>query len=648
MYDRISSVATRQPSVKYLLAAVVAIGQLFCSAASSDAQIISSASDSLVYKIGSPSEKLELTTNTSRILTLERKIPRVQVNNPELLSVTPLSATQVQVSAKKAGVTQVNLWDEEGKIHTVDVFIYGDVRELDHALKTQFPNSSIRVYRYSNALVLTGFIDRPDYVTPIVELAQDYSPKVINNISVGGVQQVLLKVKVFEVSRTKLRRLGTDFSLLNSTGGFLSTSTSGLVSNTTNLVGGINSIVDSGGQTVEFGIVNGGQGFFGLLEALQQNSLAKILAEPNIVAVSGRPAQFNEGGEIPIIVPQSLGTVSIEYKKFGTQVDFLPIVLGNGNIRLEVRPRISELDFANAVTVNNTQIPALTVREVDTAVEMKAGQTFAIAGLIQRRNVALNRGVPILADIPVLGVPFRRTQDSVNEIELLILVTPEFIDPMERGEVPNCYPGAGTISPNNSELYLGGHIEVASRCNNCGPQGCTPVHGHTPCCPGEGCGIGDGANRAGGCADGSCGGGFDASNMMAADPAIGPMMAGQEAQFYQGQLPPGAVEIPMPQPAPIEGSQGIDAMPVGTGGMNLGPQMMPGQHGQLILPPPPGNRGASLQPPAGAKLNPYQPPRRSEYQRQASRPYSPNGTTAPGSKLDSQTGLIGPVGYDAE
>ncbi|MEM1303697.1 MAG: pilus assembly protein N-terminal domain-containing protein, partial [Planctomycetota bacterium] len=323
------------------------------------------ATPQLIRNISGTSEKLEITTNTSRILTLGMKIPRVQVNNPELLEVTPLSATEVQIAAKKAGVTQVNLWDEKGQVHTVDVFIYGDVKELEHALATQFPNSSIRVYRYSNALVLAGFIDRPDYVSPIVELAQDYSPKVINNISVGGVQQVLLKVKVFEVSRTKLRKLGVDFGFLGTGGSVLATATGGLIDNVTNGTGALQTITDTGGQTVQFGVTSNGNQLLGFLDALQQNNLAKILAEPNITAVSGRPAQFNEGGEIPIIVPQGFGQVSIEYKKFGTQVDFLPIVLGNGSIRLEVRPRVSELDVTNGITVDDTQIPALTVREVD-------------------------------------------------------------------------------------------------------------------------------------------------------------------------------------------------------------------------------------------------------------------------------------------
>src|SRR5262249_8486374 len=168
----------------------------------------------------------------------------------------------------------------------------------------------------------------------------------------------------------------------------------------------------------------------------------------------------NVGGEIPIVVPQSLGTASIEFKPFGTQIDYLPIVLGNGNIRLEVRPRISEIDDSRSVIVQNFVIPALTVRQVDTAVEMKAGQTFALAVLVQEKTKTLKRGLPYVQDMPIIGVPFRKVEDEVNEIELLIIVTPEFVDPIESCEMPCGGPGTYTTSPNNRGLYCAGHMEV--------------------------------------------------------------------------------------------------------------------------------------------------------------------------------------------
>jgi pilus assembly protein CpaC len=481
MYDNHRKLWQRQLSICTGLFATVLLAAGSMSARAQDLQ-----STSVIRKISGLNEKLELTTNTSRILTLDKNIPRVQVNNPDLLAVTPLSATQVQISAKKAGVTQVNLWDDEGKVHAVDVLIYGDARELEVALQTQFPHASIKVFRYSESLVLTGFVDRPDHVSPIMQLAADYSPKVINNISVGGVQQVLLKVKVMEMSRTKLRRMATDFTVLGGNGGFFSTGVSGLLSNTSNGVGAAQSVVDTAGKAAEFGIVHDSGAFFGFIDWLQQNNVAKILSEPNIMAVSGRPAQFNVGGEIPIVVPQSLGTASIEFKPFGTQIDFLPIVLGNGNIRLEVRPRISEIDDSRSVVIQNFTIPALTVRQVDTAVEMKAGQTFALAGLVQERTESQKRGLPYVCDMPIIGVPFRKTEDVTNEIELLILVTPEFVDPIDSCEAPCGGPGTYTTSPNNRGLYCGGYMEV--------PTACNPTSGLSSC----------GQDQCGHCNNGGC------------------------------------------------------------------------------------------------------------------------------------------------
>lgn len=406
----------------------------------------------IVQKITASSDRLEMTVNTSQILTLGSRIPRVVVQNPNLLSVTALSATQIHVVAKDIGVTSIVLWDEKGNDHTVDVTILGDARELELALRTQFPNSSIKVYKYTNALVLKGFVDRPDHVSQIQAIAEDYAPKVINNISVGGVHEIMLKVKVMEVSRTKLREFGFDFDWFFTDGAVNS------------FVGGIQGTI---AETFRFTVAGSDSQFFSFISALEQNDLAKILAEPVLTTVSGRPAKFLVGGEFPILIPQSLGTVTIDYKDFGTRVDFLPVVLGNGNIRLEVRPRVSEIDTSRGVDINGTNVPGLRVREIDTGVEMKAGQTLALAGLIQQRTEAQFRGLPVISKLPYVGVPFRRVREEVNEIELLILVTPEFADAMDPQEVPPCGPGMYTTSPSSGELYLHGYLEVP----RCPPNG---------------------------------------------------------------------------------------------------------------------------------------------------------------------------------
>lgn len=410
----------------------------------------------LVHKLLAANERMEMTVNSSRILDLELRIPKAQVNNQDILELTALSPNQIQMFAKKPGVTQVNLWDESDQIHTIDVIVYGDAQELAMLLETEFPSCSLKVKPTANAVILSGYVDRPDVVRQIVEMASDYYPKVINNIQVGGVQQVLLQTRVMEVSRTRLRTLGVDWGEFNGND-FAVSSVSGLIGNYATNAG---SITSTGGETFTFGIVTGANSFFGLLEALRENNMMKILAEPDIVAVSGRSASFNVGGEFPIIVPQSLGTVSIEYKKFGTQIDFVPIVLGNGRIRLEVRPRISEIDNTRSIVINNTVVPGLRVREVDTGVEMQAGQTFALAGLVQTRIEADSRGLPWLMDIPYVGTAFRRTRDESNEIELLILVTPQLVEPLDPHEVPEYGPGQLTCSPTDCELYFKGFLEV--------------------------------------------------------------------------------------------------------------------------------------------------------------------------------------------
>jgi len=428
----------------------------------------------IVQKIRSASERQEMTVNSSRILTLDEKIPQAQVNNPEILELTPLSPTQIQIFAKKPGVTQVNLWDEKKRVYTVDVIVFGDARELSTLLETQFPNASIQVIPVSNGVLISGYVDQPEHVGRIVQIAEEYYPKVINNITIGGVQQVLLHVKVMEVSRTKLRALGFDWTQISGQNVIVS-GVSGLVNAVAPGIGA------SDHETFSFSVINGSNAFFGVLEALREDRLAKILAEPNIVAVSGRPSKFHVGGEFTV-VPQGLAAAQPMQIQYGTTVDFVAIVLGNGRIHLEVRPEVSELD--RTVTVDG--VPGLRTRTVDTGVEMQAGQTLAIAGLVQNRVEAHRRGLPWVSEVPYLGMMFRRVHEENNEVELLITVTPELVDAMDAHEVPPCGPGLETGSPNDWQLYARGHIEVPVCRPPCGavgrPAGAMP--GQEPAGPG--------------------------------------------------------------------------------------------------------------------------------------------------------------------
>jgi pilus assembly protein CpaC len=432
------------------------------------------ASNSLTFKVQAAAERLEMTVNTSRIMEMPFRVPRIFVGNPDLVRAAPLSPNQIQLSALKPGVTQINVWDEEDRITTVDIVIYGDSRELELLLRGEFPDAQLKIRPLASSVYISGFVPKQEYVGQIVRMAEDFYPKVVNNITVGGVQQILLNVKIMEVSRTKLRAMGVDWSAVNENF-FLTQRTGGLITALSDTSGTPQVMpIGSIGDTVRFGVI-GDTSFFGFLELLRQNDLAKLMAEPKLTTVSGRAASFNVGGEVPIPIAQSLGTVTVQYKEFGTRVDFVPIALGNGNIRLEVRPDVTEVD--PSLRDATTGVPGFRRRFADTAVELRAGQTMAIAGLIYQRQDTSNRGVPWLADLPWVGAAFRRTRETVNEVELVITVTPEFVDGLDCEQVPPFGPGQMTTSPSDVEFYGRGYMEVPQCCADGTCEQCQGFHG---------------------------------------------------------------------------------------------------------------------------------------------------------------------------
>lgn len=438
------------------------------------------AAEDIVQRITQPRERMNLPINGSRILTTDSNIPRAAVENPDILDLRPVSAKQVQIHAKKTGVTTVSLWDENNQIRTVEVIVVGDVRELDTMLRTLYPKAAIKLYPTSSSVILAGHIDDAKEGPQIERIALDFFPKVINALTVGGSQQVLLHVRVMEISRTKLRDLGFDFANISGNGDFAFSKISGLL-RTASSTG----VTSTGAEHFAFGIIGENNSFFGLLSAMQRDQILRVLAEPTLSTVSGRPAYFQVGGEIPILIPQSLGTVSIEFKRFGTQVDFVPIVLGNGNVRLEVRPRVSELDNTISVTLNGSTIPGFRTREVDTGVELQFGQTFALAGLIQNKEQTEKVGYPYLMDIPYVGAAFSRKTSRTEEVELLILVRPEPVEGLDCHETPPCGPGMHSGPAPDFHFYFKNEIEHPRACpgGNCAP-GPMPGPGPEPIGPG--------------------------------------------------------------------------------------------------------------------------------------------------------------------
>jgi pilus assembly protein CpaC len=427
----------------------------------------------IVYKVSSPSDRLDMTVHTSRILTTEQKIAQAQADNPEILDLTALSPNQVQIAAKAAGITQVNLWDENKKLYTINVIVYRDVQELTMVLRSAFPRAALKVVPVANAVMISGYVEQPEQIDRIIRVAEEFYPKVINNMTVGGCQQVMLHVKIMEVSRTKLREFGFDWASIMGSN-MVTSGASGMVSPpyTPVLPAGVGSSIPPASpsantpinSTAAFNIASGNNAFFGVLNALRDDGLAKVLAEPTLTTVTGGSASFRAGGSFYIIPNGQNGGPPLTVT-YGTKLDFVPIVLGNGRIHLEVRSIISDID----PSLPSEYQPALKDRTAETRAELQAGQTLAIAGLVQTRIEAQNKGLPWLSELPYVGRAFGMVKETRNEIELLIMVTPEFVEAIDACDVPPCGPGMQTTSPSDWELFMKGHLEVPNCCPGGGP-----------------------------------------------------------------------------------------------------------------------------------------------------------------------------------
>jgi len=418
-----------------------------------------------VFRMQKENSRLTIVEKFSTVVELKTKVRRVDGFDPEVVNVTALSPHRIRVQALGTGVTTVVLEDEDSRVWSVEVFITGDVRHLQAHIHKLFPKASVEAVEVGDAVVLRGWVTHPEHITELVEVAQQFYPEVLNQIKVGGVQQVQLHVRVMEIQRTKVRRLGMNFLFIGN---------NGYLASTVGSLTPIQSLTTSGGSSpslsvsanaladpsITFGLVNSSRVFQGFVEALKQEGLLKIMAQPSITTTNGRPASLLNGGEFPILVPAGLGTVGVEFREFGVRMEAVPIILGGGRLRLELQPEVSERDFANAISVQGVTVPGLTVRRANTQVEMGFGETLMIAGLISRRHTAETDKLPLFGELPWIGVAFSRKRFEEVETELVILVTPEYVAPLKKSEVPAGGPGASTTVPLDRELFLNQMIEV--------------------------------------------------------------------------------------------------------------------------------------------------------------------------------------------
>jgi pilus assembly protein CpaC len=396
-----------------------------------------------IIQIVAKDSKVTLTELQTRILELGNKIRSVDGHDPDILTIIPVSNQRIRVKAEKSGVTSFTLTDEFDNVYTVEVFVDADVRQLQAYLGRLFPGSSIEVVGLNGSVVLRGWVTEPTQIPMIIDVAEKFAPSVLNQMSVGGVSQVQLQVKVMEVQRSKLRQLGFNFQFVGADGSSFSINPATIAN-----------------PTVQFAITDNGDTFRTFIEAVETNALARVLADTAVVTNSGRPAQILAGGQFPIPVPQQLGTVTVEYRDFGVRLEALPIVLGNGRLRLQVAPEVSERDVSSAVIINGSSVPGITLRRVNTEVEMRFGETLMLGGLILQRQVETRTKIPFLGDLPLIGSAFARRRSEVGETELLIMVTPNVAAPMIAGQLPIAGPGANTEPPESREFYVDGFMEV--------------------------------------------------------------------------------------------------------------------------------------------------------------------------------------------
>lgn len=435
---------------------IVGLVALAASASFLEAQEVDhnsmSARDAMQYRIGEQSNRIQIVVQSSRVLTFDYDVPKFVVGNNEVIRATPVAPNQLLISGAKQGVSPLGVYNADGQVQTLDIHVTGDVRALQLALDEHFPAASIRAHALNASVILTGYVPNADMMTQVMRVSEDFFPTPINNLNVGGAQTVLLNVKVVEVSRTKLRQFGVDWAAVTGDSFFVQ-SVNGLIDAAAAQTGNL-----AGTSTFRFGVMNNGDQFGAFINALEQNNMAHILDEPVLVTTSGRPASLRSGGQVPIPVQNGLGTVTVEFREFGTLLDFVPIVLGDGMLRLEINSDVVEIagDLRDPVT----GVPGFRNRGVNTGVTMRAGQTLALAGIIQNRRDAQVKGFPFLVDLPWVGTLFRSVEDTFNEVELVIMVTPQFVGAVdaEAGLMEAQTPS--TVPPCDVDFYFRGYLEV--------------------------------------------------------------------------------------------------------------------------------------------------------------------------------------------
>jgi pilus assembly protein CpaC len=403
-------------------------------------------------------QRFELGVGKSKVVDLTTSIKRASLANPEVADTVVLSPKQIYLTGKAVGVTTLTLWKENGELFSAfDVTVSPDLSQLREQLHKVLPDEQgILVTAAHDHVTLSGTISNLARQSRALEIAEPYAPKkVVNLLQVGGAQQVMLEVRVAEMDRNLIRRIGINMAGADKAGNFGVTTLNSIttLADTSTASGPLGQLV-TGAVNALVRFQTGDITWTGFIDALKQEDVIKVLAKPTLVAVSGQEAQFLSGGEFPFPIPQAFGVITIQYKKFGVGLSFTPTVLTNNRISMAVSPEVSELDFTNALQIQGFNVPTIATRRATTVVELADGQSFAIAGLLRDNVRETVAKFPVLGDIPVLGALFRSSRYTKNQTELVIIVTPHYVKPMDVAQL--ALPTDTFVEPNDWEFYLMG------------------------------------------------------------------------------------------------------------------------------------------------------------------------------------------------
>jgi pilus assembly protein CpaC len=436
---------------------------------------------------GSGGPTLQIATNRGQLITLSRPMTDLFIANPEIADVQVRSPTQLYVFGKKAGETTISATAKSGAVvYATTVRVGNNFDSLAQMLGLAMPEADVTATTLNGIVLLTGTVANPDDGAEAERLVQAFvgaETKVISRLRTATPLQVNLQVRFAEVSRSFVKNIGANLTTIDGTGGFkfgigsgrppasnittdprLPLGIGGAVQGYTRdpitgqLVQQAGTTITKGSERTTVGILTKllGLDIAGALDLGERIGQVTSLANPNLTALSGETGTFLAGGEVPIPIAQGLGGVGVEYKQYGVSLAYTPTVLSDGRISLRVRPEVSQLDYSNAVTVGGAQVPGLTTRRTETTVELGSGQSFMIAGLLQNNHNNSIEKTPGFGDVPILGALFRSNGFQRNETELVIVITPYLVRPVNGNDIK--LPTDGYKTPTDVERVLLGQL----------------------------------------------------------------------------------------------------------------------------------------------------------------------------------------------